>query len=64
MPLIPALGGGRGRWISVGSRPAWSIDQVPEQPGLDRETLPEKQQKQNQDEQPGPFILYTWLASK
>jgi hypothetical protein len=27
-PLIPALGG-RGRWISVSSRKAWSMEQVP-----------------------------------
>jgi hypothetical protein len=32
--------GGRSRWISVSSRPAWFIKQVPRQPGLHRETLP------------------------
>ena len=32
-------GGGGGRWISLSLRPAWSTEQVPEQPGLLRETL-------------------------
>ena len=39
MSLIPALCGGRGRQISVSSRPAWSIEQVLGEPGLHRETL-------------------------
>ena len=38
MPLMPVLErqaeAGRGKLISVNSRPAWSIEQVPEQPGL------------------------------
>ena len=33
---------GRGRQISVSSRQAYSIDRVPGQPGLHRETLSQK----------------------
>jgi hypothetical protein len=40
-PLNQALGG-RGRWISKSSRPAWSTEWVPGQPGLDSETLSQK----------------------
>jgi hypothetical protein len=31
--------GGRGRWISVSSRPSWFTDRIPGQPRLHRETL-------------------------
>jgi hypothetical protein len=37
--------GGRGRWISVSLRSAWSTKQVPGQPGLHRETLSWKTKK-------------------
>jgi hypothetical protein len=33
---------GRGRWISVSSRSAWSTQLTPGQPGLHRETLSQK----------------------
>jgi hypothetical protein len=44
--------GGRGRgWqISVSLKPAWSRDQVPGQPGIHRETLSQKKQKQQDKE--------------
>jgi hypothetical protein len=42
-PLMPALG--RKRQVDLMSwRPAWSIEWVPAQPGLHRETLPGKKQ--------------------
>jgi hypothetical protein len=34
--------GSRGRRISVNSRPAWSTEQVPGQPGLHSEALSQK----------------------
>ena len=36
--------GSRGRWISVSSKPAWSIEQVLGQPELHRETLFQRKQ--------------------
>jgi hypothetical protein len=35
----------------LSSRPAWSTEQVPGQPGLHRETLSQKQQQQQQQKQ-------------
>lgn len=37
MPLIPALG--KQRQVDVSLRPAWSTDEVPGQPGLQRKAL-------------------------
>ena len=55
-PLTPALGAGagsRGRQISVTSRPAWSTEQVPGQPGLHTEKLClETQNKTKKDDIP------------
>jgi hypothetical protein len=36
---------------SVSSRPAWSTEQVPEQPRLHRETLSQNKTKQNKTKQ-------------
>jgi hypothetical protein len=45
-PLIPALGAEAGRFLS--SRPVWSTEFVPGQPGIHRETLSQKNKtKQN-----------------
>jgi hypothetical protein len=41
MPLIPTLG------QTLSLRPAWSTERVPGQSGLHRETLSQKQNKQN-----------------
>jgi hypothetical protein len=35
--------GGKGRWISLSWRPAWSTKQVPGQPGICSETLPQRE---------------------
>ena len=40
--LATKIEGGRGRRISVSSRPAWSTKWVPGQPGLHRQTLSQK----------------------
>ena len=45
--LIPALGGGRSRRISMSSRAAWCIEQVPGQPRLHRETESQKIKQAN-----------------
>jgi len=37
---------------SPGSRPAWSTEQVPEQPGLHRETLPQRYKTNQPTNQP------------
>ena len=47
----PSTQGGRGRWISVSLRPAWYTVEVPGQSGLHRETLAQKQTKQNKTKQ-------------
>ena len=39
--------GGRGRQISVGLKPAWSAQQVPEEPALPYETLSQKKTDQS-----------------
>jgi hypothetical protein len=40
--------GSRDRQISVSSRPAWSAESVPEQPGLYRDTLSQKTETNKQ----------------
>jgi hypothetical protein len=40
MPFIPALG--RQRQENLSSKPVWSIELVPIQPGLSQETLSQK----------------------
>jgi hypothetical protein len=42
--LIPALGREKRAGCLVSSKPVWSIEQVPGQPGLHGETLSRKQQ--------------------
>lgn len=45
MSIVPALGRGKQR-IAVNWRPAWAAHQVPGQPGLHREVLPQTKQKE------------------
>jgi hypothetical protein len=48
--LIPVLrSGGRGKWISLDCRPAWSTARVPGQPGLCREILSQNTKRKERE---------------
>jgi len=49
---MPLISGDRGRQISVRSRPAWSTDQVPGQPGL-LQRGPVSKRKEEEEEEKG-----------
>jgi hypothetical protein len=49
--------GGRGRQLSVSSRPAWSTELALEQPGLHRETLSQKTKTKQNRKCPCEVIL-------
>jgi hypothetical protein len=61
MPLIPALWEtDKGGFLS--SRPAWSTEGVPGQPGLHRETLSRKtKRKQGKTKQPQIFVYIIYF---
>lgn len=44
---MPTLEAEAGRWVFVGLRPSWSVEQVPGQSRLYRETLSEKTKQAN-----------------
>jgi hypothetical protein len=48
MPLIQNSGG-RGRWISVSSRPAWSTELVPIQGYTEKPCLEKKKEKKRKE---------------
>ena len=49
---------GKGRWVSLSSRPAWSSEQAPGQPGIHREALSQKKKKKKKS-----YFLYECLLA-
>jgi hypothetical protein len=52
--------GSRGRWISVSSKPAWSIEQVLGQPELHRETLFQRKQTKGRRKGKRELLLFMY----